>query len=53
MLKVLKVSYCDHAVSVVCPYGHSFASIFMKLHQNVCLDDVLVRFEYGSCRIKN
>ena len=33
--------------------GHSFASIFMKLHQNVCLDDVLVKLEYGSCRIKN
>ena len=28
--------------------GHNFASIFKKLHQNVCLDNILVKFEYGS-----
>ena len=33
--------------------GYSFVSIFMKLHQNVCLDDILVEFDYGSCPIKN
>ena len=32
--------------------GHSFTSIFMKLHQNVCLDDILAKFKYGSCQIK-
>ena len=26
--------------------GHSFASIFMKLYQNVCLDNA--KFEHGS-----
>ena len=33
--------------------GHSIASVFMKLHQNVCLDDILVKFECGSGWIKN
>ena len=33
--------------------GHSFASVFMELYKNVCLDDILVKFEYGSCRVKN
>ena len=32
--------------------GHSFASVFMKLYQSLCLDDILVKFKYGSCRIK-
>ena len=32
--------------------GHSFASIFMKLHQNVCFVDILIKIEYGSCRNK-
>ena len=64
--KVLKVSYCDHPVSIVhalcvvhrqhLPFspsrGHSFASIFMKLYLNVCLD-ISVKFEYGLCRVKN
>ena len=40
---MLKVSYCDHAVSVVnflpcvCSRGHIFSAILMKLGQNVCL----------------
>ena len=33
--------------------GHSFALILMKLYQNVCLDDISIRFEYGSCQVKN
>ena len=28
--------------------GHRFASVFMKLYQNVCPDDISVKFEYGS-----
>ena len=28
-------------------------SIFMKLHQNICLDDISMKFEYGSCQVKN
>ena len=32
--------------------GHSFASIIMKLYQIVCLDDISIRFECGSCRAK-
>ena len=27
--------------------GHSFASFFVNLHQKVCLDNVLVKFENG------
>ena len=59
---MLKMSYCDHAVSVVrassvvrrqhlpCSLSRSqgFSSIFM----NVCLDDISVSFEFGSCRVK-
>ena len=34
--------------------GHSFSSIFINLHYNVCLDDdILDEFENGSCRIKH
>ena len=36
--------------------GHSMvyyvALSIMKLYQNVCLDDILVKFEYGSCQFK-
>ena len=32
--------------------GHSFASIFMKLYQNVCLDDILVKCDHGWDGIK-
>ena len=33
--------------------GRNFASIFIKLHQNICIDDILMKFENGSCQIKN
>ena len=33
--------------------GHSFGPIIIKLAQNECLDNFSVKFEYGSCRIKN
>ena len=32
--------------------GSIVALIIMKLYQNVCLDDILVEFEYRSCRVK-
>ena len=32
--------------------GHIFALNFMKLNQTVSLDNILFKFEYGSCRIK-
>ena len=35
------------------PGGHSFASIFIKLCLNVWLDNILAKFEYGLCQIKN
>ena len=31
--------------------GHSVALIIMK-RKNICLDDILVKFEYGSCWVK-
>ena len=31
----------------------SFASVFMELHQNVCLDDNLIKFKCESCGNKN
>jgi nicotinamide riboside kinase len=31
---------------------HIFNPIFMKLCQNDCIDDVLVKFESGSCGVK-
>ena len=40
-------------LNLVHPLEASFASIFMKVYQNVFLDDILVRFEYGSCWVKN
>ena len=33
--------------------GHSFASVFMKLNQNDSLNEISIRFEYGSCQIQN
>ena len=38
---------CEHS------RGHRFGPIFIKLAQNDCLDNILVKFEYGSCRVKN
>ena len=32
--------------------GHIFSPIIMKHGQNVCLDEILDRFENGSCWIK-
>ena len=32
--------------------GHIFSLIIMKLGQNVCLDEISVRFENGSCTVK-
>ena len=37
----------------VCPRGHIFSLIIKKLGQNVCLDEVLHKFENGSCQVKN
>ena len=60
--ELLKVSYCDHLPSYVvrrqylaCELflGYSSASIFLQLHQNVYLDNILIKFEYDSCRVKN
>ena len=33
--------------------GHIFSVIFMKLGQNVCLDEIWDKFENGSCQVKN
>ena len=38
---------CEHS------RGHSFCSIFIKLAQNDHLDNISVKFEYGSCWVKN
>ena len=37
----------------VCSRGHIFSLNVMKLSLNVCLDEILVDFENGSCRVKN
>ena len=65
--EVLRVSYCDRAVSVVwrdrgassyflpCvrSRGRIFSWIIMKLGQNVCLDEISEEIEKKSCRVKN
>ena len=33
--------------------GHIFSLILMKLGQNVCPDEMLDKFENGSCLVKN
>ena len=33
--------------------GLSFHQIFMKFGQNVCLDEILVGYVYGSSGVKN
>ena len=60
-----KVSYCDHPLSVVCVScviniylvntleATVLLQIFMKQYQNVCHDNILVKFEYGPYRVKN
>ena len=37
----------------VCPRGLIFSLILMKLSQNVCLNEILDKFENGSCQVKN
>ena len=32
--------------------GLSFASILIRFYQNVCLDNILIKFEFGSCWVK-
>ena len=64
--EVLRVSFCDGAVSVVLhalsvinflssvrSEGHIFSLILMKLGQNVCLDKISEKFENRSCQVKN
>ena len=63
---MLRVSYCDSAMSVTCcvscvisylacvrSRGHIFSLIIMKLGQNVCHDEILYKFKNGSCGVKN
>ena len=38
---------CEHSS------GHSFSPRLINLAQNGHLDNILVKFEYGSCRVKN
>ena len=38
---------CEHS------RGHSFSPIIIKLAQNDHLDNISVKFEYGSCGVKN
>ena len=38
---------CEHS------RGHSVCPIFIKLAPNNHLDNISVKFEYGSCRVKN
>ena len=36
----------------VCSRGHIFNPIIMKLGQNFCLDEILDKYENGSCQVK-
>ena len=38
---------CEHNT------GHIMHPVIMKICQNVCLDEISVKFEYESCRVKN
>ena len=56
----LKVSFSDPLLSVVCQHlpceqdtGHIMHPIIMKICQNVCLDEIWVKFENESCWVKN
>ena len=40
-------NFCLHSRGYICNL------ILMKLCQNVCLDNILDKFEYGSCQAKN
>ena len=37
----------------VCPRGQIFSPIIMKLGRDVCLDEILDKFENGSHCVKN
>ena len=37
----------------VCSRGHIYSPISTKHDQHICLDEVLHKFENGSCRVKN
>ena len=37
----------------VCFRGHIFSPIIIKCCQNDCLDEILDKFENGSCLVKN
>ena len=49
-----KTSSVDQILEKPCEHsrGHSFGPVFIKLAQNDHLDNILVKFEYQSCRIK-
>ena len=64
--EVLRVSYCDSAVSIVrrllwvvnflaCVHSRDriFSPIIMKLGQNVCLDEISDEIENGSWWVKD
>ena len=38
---------CEHNT------GHIMHPIVMKICQNICLDEIWVKFEYESCWVKN
>ena len=40
------IKHCEHS------RGHSFGPIFIKLAQNDHLDNISVKFDYGSCQVK-
>ena len=42
----IKEKPCEHS------RGHSFCPIFIKLATNDHLDNISVKFEYGSCQVK-
>ena len=53
----LKMGYLGHILVVekncVRCRGHIFSQILMILGQNICLDEMLDKFENGSCWVKN
>ena len=48
-----KQGHCQISLKPYSPSrGHSFALIIRELCQNVCLDNVLVKLEFGLCWVK-
>jgi hypothetical protein len=45
----------DEQAGGMCPDSNSnaFVQIFTKLGQKLYLDNIYVKYEYGSCQIKN